>query len=219
MGTVGILETVAMLAAAGIAGIVYVGRRAHRREVERLARILGWREGAVVADVGAGSGTFVIPASRRAGHTGRVFAGDINPKKISRLRKLASRTGNDNVRVVVADETRSGLGAGCCDAILLRDSYHHFTQPQSMTADLFQALRPAGILAAVDFEPRWWLTLVSPVRGVPANRGGHGIPRKLLIGEMTAAGFEMREEIPRWSWGVYCVIFQKPAEARPKTPV
>jgi ubiquinone/menaquinone biosynthesis C-methylase UbiE len=205
-----IAEPAAVVVAVGVAGIVWLGRRIHRREVERLAATLGWREGASVADVGAGSGSFVIPASQRVGLSGRIFASEIDRKKIARLRRRARQSRSGNITVVTASEDRSGLTPGCCDAILVRGSYHHFTKPESMTADLFQALRTGGVLAAVDFRPRWWLTLVSPVKGVPANRGGHGIPRPVLVEEMTAAGFELRKEIPRWAPGLYCVVFRKP---------
>jgi hypothetical protein len=82
-----------------------------------------------------------------------------------------------------------------------------------MTADLYQAVRPGGIVAVVDFPPRHWLTLIAPVKGVPANRGGHGIPLEVLTQEMTAAGFEAHERISPWFLDIYCMVFRKPAPA------
>jgi hypothetical protein len=59
--------------------------------------------------------------------------------------------------------------------------------------------------------PRSWLTLLAPVKGVPANRGGHGIPMNVLVQEMTSAGFEVKDRISRWFLDVYCVVFRRPA--------
>jgi hypothetical protein len=53
--------------------------------------------------------------------------------------------------------------------------------------------------------------------GVPANRGGHGIPQKLLISELSAAGFVLEKVENDWPsrdvyHDIYCVIFRKPRD-------
>src|SRR5262249_2037955 len=68
-----------------------------------------------------------------------------------------------------------------------------------------------GLMAIIDFEPRWWLTMVSRPKGVPANRGGHGMPKELLVKEVTAAGFDLIGIIDRWPRGSYCVVFGRRA--------
>jgi len=50
--------------------------------------------------------------------------------------------------------------------------------------------------------------------GVPKNRGGHGIPQKILVSELTAAGFEVESIRNEWpsrdaSHLIYCVVFRK----------
>jgi len=213
-----ILKRVAGIAFAGsAAGVLFAcGRRnIVERERERLSAILGWREGAVVADVGAGPGALAIAAARKVGNKGHVIATDVDPKNLAKARKKIARLNLRNVTVLEASQSSCGLPAGSCDAILLRGSYHHFADPEAMTADLYRALRPGGVVAVVDFPPRWWLSLMAPVKGVPATRGGHGIRRDLLIYEMVAAGFELKQTIPRWFLDVYCVVFEKPSKKLP----
>jgi hypothetical protein len=61
-------------------------------------------------------------------------------------------------------------------------------------------------LAIIDFPPRSGL---EPVEGIPANRGGHGIPQKVLIDELSAAGFQPVKIVNDWPADDYCVVFTK----------
>lgn len=196
-------------AAAGYA--VWRLRRASRAEIERLACILGWEPGRVVADVGAGRGALAVEAGRRVGRQGHVYAAEVEPAKVRKVRRRAEGSGLENLTAVETDQSGGGMPADACDAILLRGSYHHFSDPAAMTVALHRALRPGGTLAVIDFEPRWWLSLLAPLKGVPQDRGGHGIPREVLVRELEDAGFSITGIIPRWRWDTYCVVAQKPA--------
>ena len=48
---------------------------------------------------------------------------------------------------------RTNLPDGACDAIFMRNVYHHFAAPGPMSASLAAALKPGGRLAVVDFRP------------------------------------------------------------------
>ena len=72
-------------------------------------------------------------------------------------------------------------------------------------------MKPGGRLAVIDFEP----DPGSPLpKGVPENRGGHGIRPSLLIAEVTASGLRHVRTIARWPPDgrnpIYLVLFQKP---------
>jgi predicted methyltransferase len=88
--------------------------------------------------------------------------------------------------------------------------YHHFTSPNEMDGSLLRSLRPGGLLAVIDFAPRKSLTESDPVKGVPSNRGGHGIPRKIVVEELTAAGFRLDKSFDNWPDDGYCLLFRKP---------
>ena len=58
----------------------------------------------------------------------------------------------------------------------------------------------------IDFPP--WCCLV-PVLVFPAFRGGHGIPQKIVIEELTAAGLQVEKIVNDWPENDYCVLFLK----------
>ena len=200
-------------AAAGASGALY-WRRKHSRgaEAQRLSEILDWSENRVVADVGAGAGEMAAYAARCVGPSGVVFATEADPGKLKRLRARASSL--PNITVNNALEKDSNLPVASCDAISMRGVYHHLTHPEEMNKSLYRALRPGGVLAVVDFPPSRFLTLIKPLHDVPANRGGHGVPKKIVIDELTSAGFEFVKEAPDWPSRRYCVVFRKPDHSR-----
>lgn len=147
--------------------------------------------------------------AEKVGPSGHVFSTEIDPTRIRQIHKAIEKQRLTNVTVIAGAAAETGLPAECCDAIFMRDVYHHFTQPVEMNRSIFRSLRPGGLLAVVDFPPRWYLRLWQP-KGVPKNRGGHGIPQKILIEEVTNAGFHVERVVDNWSGKTYCVVFGKP---------
>ena len=66
-----------------------------------------------------------------------------------------------------------------CD-LHARGAYHHLTDPKDIDASLYRALKPSGELAILDFRATWLLAPWTP-RGIPANRGGHGVSLALVV--------------------------------------
>jgi SAM-dependent methyltransferase len=176
-------------------------------ERERLVAALGLQEGMHIADVGAGDGEWTERLAEEVGSAGHVWATEIDSDDLEKIENRASRAGLENVTVVLGTETDTGLADDCCEAILLRMVYHHFTHPAPMRASLRRALRPGALLAVIDLQPRGdW----GGVDGVP-DRGGHGIRDEELVEEMTSDGFEVVGRYEDWngSGNRYCVVFRR----------
>jgi ubiquinone/menaquinone biosynthesis C-methylase UbiE len=174
-------------------------------EVSRLAKLMEWKPSAVVADIGAGDGRYAFAAAEHV-PAGKVFATEIDTQKLEALRSEVKRRNMQNVEVVESKEADTNLPAQCCDAIFLRRVYHHLTKPAEFDAELVRSLKPGGRLAIIDFPPRAGL---EPVEGVPANRGGHGIPEHIVLEELTAAGLQVEKKVEDWPEDSYCVLFVK----------
>ncbi|MEM7587595.1 MAG: class I SAM-dependent methyltransferase [Acidobacteriota bacterium] len=175
-------------------------------EAEAIVAVLEPEPEMRVADVGAGDGEWSEVLAEAVGEAGEVFVTEVDEDDLEELRALAEDAPLGNLRVVTGNATDTGLPADCCDAILLRLVYHHFTDPEPMRASLRSALRPGALLAVIDMVPRTdWHVL----EGVP-ERGGHGISMDDLISEMTGDGFEVVQRYADWPEDPdhYCVVFR-----------
>ena len=178
-------------------------------EALQLVDALGLTPGMSVADIGSGGGAMTVVL----GHWnrgGRVFATDITERALRQTRDYARKEGLTNVTVIEGGAATTNLPAACCDAAFLRNVYHHVTDVAPFAKSLHASLKPGGRLAIIDFPPEKGSKLFP---GVPANRGGHGIPAAVVIEEMVGAGFTHVRTIDRWPPGttnnVFLTLFRK----------
>lgn len=179
------------------------GFRADGREMPWLRQVLTLETGKVVADVGAGKGELTFALAREVGSNGHVFSTEIDPGRLRRLREAVVAAKLDNVTLVEAYGSETGLPPNCCDAIVLRRVYHHLTDPSGINASLLRSLRPGGVLAVIDFPPPLFF-----------SRGRFGVPAKIVMSEVMSGGFELLRLIDDWPGrgplASYCVVFRKP---------
>jgi SAM-dependent methyltransferase len=126
--------------------------RVEEEEPDRALDVLKIPKGAVVADVGAGSGYMTVKLSKRVGPTGKVYANDIQPEM---LRLLGLRLNADkitNVTLVQGEVDNPRLPAATLDLELLVDVYHEFSKPQTMLKQLREALKPTGRLVLLEYR-------------------------------------------------------------------
>jgi ubiquinone/menaquinone biosynthesis C-methylase UbiE len=129
--------------------------RAERREEEepdRALDLIGIAPGEVVADVGAGSGYMTVRIARRVGPAGRVYANDLQPAMLQRLREKVRAEGLTNVEPVQGAEDDARLPPGSIDLAILVDVYHEFWQPQAMLQSLRRALKPGARLVLLEYR-------------------------------------------------------------------
>lgn len=157
------------------------------RERARIANLIGPSQGAVIADIGAGSGFMVEEFAKRVGKTGKVFAVDINAKMLERIVQRAKQLGYPQVQTVLAKEDSVELLPDSLDIAFVCDTYHHFEHPQKSLAGIHRALRTGGSLYLVEFHR---IPGTSPDFVMTHVRGG----KEDFIKEITAAGFTLRQD-------------------------
>lgn len=168
-------------------------------EFAQVVEAMRIRPGETVADIGAGSGYYVVRLSPKVGPAGRILAEDVMPDYLAGLERRVKSLGN--VTVVQGEPHDPRLPPASVDAVLLVHMYHEITQPFGLLYNLAPALKPGGRVGILD------------ANDIPSR---HGTPPALLRCELTAVGYRETgfHPIPG---GAYLAIFEAPApENRPK---
>jgi ubiquinone/menaquinone biosynthesis C-methylase UbiE len=113
---------------------------------------IGVAEGQTVADIGAGVGYFTWRLAERVGPKGKVYANDIQPKMLERLRENIAGRNLQNVEIVLGAVDDPVLPRGVVDMALLVDVYHEFSEPQKMLRKIREALKPSGRLVLLEYR-------------------------------------------------------------------
>lgn len=180
------------------------------RDAERLIMALGVEPGMTVGEIGAGTGELTVLFARHVAERGRVFTTEINRERLDDIRKAIAAASVQNVTVLEAGEESTNLPAGCCDAIFMRNVYHHFSRPAAINRSLFASLKPGGRLAVIDFPPgNGREAETAPDR---ARDGTHGVFKETIAGELKRAGFEqISVEEPGDRQEGFLVVMRKPS--------
>lgn len=177
-------------------------------EADRLAAVLELSPGMVVAEIGAGSGALTAELARRVGPAGRVYSTELSQARLADIRDRVRRERLDNVIVIEAGDTATGLPDACCAAIVLRNVYHHIGDPRAFNVSLRQAVAARGRVAIIDFEPGTLLFLSGTPAAAAPRRGGHGVRRAEIAAELGEAGFEVEREIADWGGRSFLVLLR-----------
>ena len=172
-------------------------------EFGQVARLMGFRPGETVADIGAGSGYYVTRLSPILGPQGRVLAEDVTPRYLADLEARLHKAGLSNVAVVRGEPHDPRLAPASVDAAILVHMYHEITQPYGLLHNLAAAMKPGGRVGIVDADD------------IPSR---HGTPPKLLRCELSAAGYR-ETGFSVLDGGVgYLAVFEAPAPDRRPDP-
>jgi len=143
-----------MVFAAGVvASAVAVWAQGGSIATERIFDALGLQRGLTVCEIGAGNGDLSLAAARVVGPAGRVFTSELGDERVKALGERIASGGLAHVTVVAGDPVKTNFPDAACDALFMRNVYHHFADPAAMNVSMAAALKPGARLAIVDFTP------------------------------------------------------------------
>jgi ubiquinone/menaquinone biosynthesis C-methylase UbiE len=107
----------------------------------------GLNEGMTVLEVGCGPGFFTIPAGKTVGTTGHLYALDINPAAIERVRRKAQLSELKNIEAFQADACKTGLPDQSIDLAFLFGIIHALKDLDTVLLEMHRVLNNDGILS------------------------------------------------------------------------
>ena len=122
------------------------------QDPDQILSTIGLGPGMVFVDMGCGDGYFALPAARRVGPEGRVYANDIDEGAVARLRERAAQEGLDNLVAEVQESEDSVACEGCADIVFFGIDLHDFRDPAKVLANAQKMLHTRGRLVDLDWK-------------------------------------------------------------------
>jgi len=112
-------------------------------------RRTGVRQKQTVLDFGCGSGVFSIASASVVGNRGKVYALDMRPAALERLKEEANRKGLANIETILFDNSKVStlLGSESVDVILLYDVLQEISDQRLLLKELHRVLKQDGVLS------------------------------------------------------------------------
>lgn len=152
---------------------------------DKVVKALKLKNGALVADIGAGSGYFTRRFAKAVAPAGKVYAVDIAEDILGYLKKETEKQNLNNIVFVLSKEDDPMLPENSVSLAFFVDVTHHIANRANFYRKLKPALKKGGRMAIIDFPPD------APVH---AHKPEELVPRSQAVEEAEQAGFKLKKE-------------------------
>ena len=117
------------------------------RNPQRLLKAAGLKPGQKVLEVGCGPGFFTIPAAKIVGNEGVVYAVDVHPLAIERVKEKIEKEGIKNVKPFLANAADTGLPDKNIDLAFLFGLQYIAGGLEDVISEIHRILKDGGVLS------------------------------------------------------------------------
>jgi len=117
------------------------------RNPYKLLNAAGLKPGQKVLEVGCGPGFFTIPAAKIVGKEGFVYAVDVHPLAIERVKEKIEKEGIKNVKPILANASDTGLPARSIDLAFLFGLRYIAGGLEDVMSEIYRILKPGGVFS------------------------------------------------------------------------
>lgn len=182
-----------------------VGSRELYAAREAVIAAVNVRQGARVADIGAGTGLYSLLFADKIGPTGVVYAVDIEPRFLRLIGQRAADLDLGNIVTVLGRDEDITLPPSSVDLVFIADTYHYFSDRAAIMATVKDALRPGGRVVILDYT-------LDETHKDDARRAHVRFGKAGLVAEVESFGFTLVEEpAVEGLQDIYMVVFEKAA--------
>jgi ubiquinone/menaquinone biosynthesis C-methylase UbiE len=122
------------------------------QDPDQILASIGLSAGMVFVDIGCGEGYFALPAARRVGPEGKVYASDISEESVAVLREQALAEGLTNLSTEVKPAEETVPCEECADRVFFGIDLHDFNDPLRVLRNARKMLKPSGDLIDLDWK-------------------------------------------------------------------
>lgn len=127
---------------------------------ERSFAALEPRPGAVLLDVGCGTGEDALALAARTAPGGRAIGVDASAEMVAEARRRAAAAGAREVEFIRCDATALALPDAAVDGCRAERVLQHLADPAAAVAEMARVTRPGGCVVAA--EPDWGTLAIEP---------------------------------------------------------
>ena len=108
--------------------------------------------GMVFVDVGCGDGFFSILAAKIVGEKGKVYAVDIDPLAIEKVKQKVKAEGLENITAKAGRAEETVFCNKCIDLVFFSMVLHDFDDPAKVLLNTKEMIKPDGLLVDLDWK-------------------------------------------------------------------
>ena len=122
-------------------------------EPEGIIEAVGIHEGMIIGEAGAGDGYFTFPLARKVGETGRIYANDIDRRRLQIIERRCVSQNIYNITTVIGEVDNPLFPVGNLDMVIMRYVFHDLTEPIAWMKNVKQYMNPDALLVIIDMAP------------------------------------------------------------------
>jgi ubiquinone/menaquinone biosynthesis C-methylase UbiE len=161
--------------------------RENREKEERtdlLIQLLQIKKGMVIADIGAGTGYLSRRMSEMVGTNGVIYAVDVQPEMMGKIKLLAKK--HINIQPVLSQVDDVKLAENSIDMAIMVDVYHELEYPFETIQSVLKALKPQAQLILVEYRAEDYKVKIKEI---------HKMTESQIIKELTAHPLKWQKTI------------------------
>ena len=183
----------------GYQGASWLERDSREKEerTDLLIQLLQLKKGMAIADIGAGTGYLSRRMADKVGANGVVYAVDLQPEMMGKIKLLAKK--HINIQPILSQVDDVKLTENSIDIAIMVDVYHELEFPFETIQSLLKALKPQAQLILVEYRAEDDKVKIKEI---------HKMSETQIIKEITAHPLKWQTTINSLPWQ-HIVVFTK----------